>query len=313
MPERQGTPAAQALPFGARLQDAVAEHGPILAGIDPHAALLEAWGLPDSPEGLRRFSLTALDAVAGQVCGIKPQSAFFERHGSAGVAVLEELLAQAKEREVLTVLDVKRGDIGSTMEAYAQAHLRPGAAGEADAITVSPYLGTRSLEPAVQLALEHGKGLFVLALTSNPGAPQVQHAHTAADRTIGQEVARHAAEADPGAPGRWSSIGLVVGATVGTAYRDLGLEQEAPRAPLLAPGFGAQGAGPAQLDEVFGQAAERVLVSLSRGLLAAGPEPAQLAARAHSLRVQYSPPHVGHSADPGAEPGAETGGIPSSR
>jgi len=157
--------------FGTRLQQAVADRGPIVAGIDPHAALLEAWGLPDTPAGLAEFSRVGLEAVAGQVAAIKPQSAFFERHGSAGVAVLEELLAEARSASVLTILDVKRGDIGSTMAAYAQAHLRPGAPLEADAITVSPYLGAGSLDPAVELALDSGKGLFMLALTSNPDGP----------------------------------------------------------------------------------------------------------------------------------------------
>lgn len=275
------------IPFGQRLQQAVAEHGPIVAGIDPHASLLQDWGLPDTPAGLRTFSLRTLEAVAGQVAAIKPQSAFYERHGSAGVAVLEDLLAQARERGVLAVLDVKRGDIGSTMAAYAQAHLRPGAPGEADAITVSPYLGAGSLDPAVDLALEHGKGLFVLALTSNPGAGTVQHARTADGSALALEVARHAEAVGRGADGTWGSVGLVVGATVGQAYRELGLAEAAPSAPLLAPGFGAQGAGPAQVTEVFGIAAPRVLVSLSRGLLAAGPDPQELTNRAETLRKTY--------------------------
>src|SRR5699024_11097163 len=124
--------------------------------------------------------------------GAQAQSAFFERHGAAGVAVLEELLAEAREAGVLTILDVKRGDIGSTMGAYAQAHLLPGAPLEADAITVSPYLGAGSLDPAAALAAEHGKGLFLLALTSNPDGPQVQHARTARDTPVALEIARHA-------------------------------------------------------------------------------------------------------------------------
>lgn len=274
--------------FGARLQEAVASCGPLVAGIDPHSALLEAWSLPDTADGLRDFSLTALDAVAGEVAAIKPQSAFFERHGAAGVAVLEELLRKAREAGVLTILDVKRGDIGSTMAAYAEAHLLPGAPLEADAITVSPYLGAGSLDPAVRLAAAHGKGLFLLALTSNPDGPQVQHARTVRDTPVAAEIARHAEEVGGGADDRWSSVGLVVGATVGAAYRELGLEQAAPSAPLLAPGFGAQGAGPAELREVFGDNAGHVLVSLSRGLLAAGPDPAALRARAAQLRADYS-------------------------
>ncbi|MGP9537092.1 orotidine-5'-phosphate decarboxylase [Brachybacterium sp. AOP43-C2-M15] len=274
--------------FGARLQRAVAEHGPILAGIDPHASLLKDWGLEDSPAGLAEFSRAVLDAVAGEVAAIKPQSAFYERHGAAGVAVLEDLLGSARERGVLSILDVKRGDIGSTMGAYAEAHLRPGAPLEADAITVSPYLGTGSLEPAADLALEHGKGLFLLALTSNPGGDLVQHALTGTDTPVALEIARHAEKIGTSASGEWGSVGLVVGATVGDAYRRLGLDRAAPSVPLLAPGFGAQGAGPAQLTEVFGDSAGQVLVSLSRGLLSAGPDRERLRGRAEELRLQYS-------------------------
>lgn len=274
--------------FGERLRRAVDAHGPVVAGVDPHAALLQAWSLPDTPEGLREFSRTTLAAVTGTVAAIKPQSAFFERHGSAGVAVLEELLGLAREAGVLTILDVKRGDIGSTMEAYAQTHLLPGAPLEADAITVSPYLGTGSLDPAAQLAAQHGKGLFLLALTSNPDGPQVQHARTTGDTPVALEIARHAERIGNAAPGEWSSIGLVVGATVGAAYRELGLDRAAPSVPLLAPGFGAQGAGPEQLAEVFGESAGHVLVSLSRGLLSAGPDEASLRSRAEELRAAYT-------------------------
>ena len=273
--------------FGERLRRAVAAHGPVVAGIDPHASLLEEWSLPDTPEGLREFSRRALRAVAGSVAAIKPQSAFFERHGSAGVAVLEELLAAAREEGVLTILDVKRGDIGSTMRAYAQAHLLPGAPLEADAITVSPYLGAGSLAPAEELAAAHGKGLFLLALTSNPDGPQVQHALTADDTPVALEIARHAEQIGGAREGEWSSVGLVVGATVGDAYRRLGLDLAAPSVPLLAPGFGAQGAGPGQLAEVFGENAGHVLVSLSRGLLSAGPDEVALKERAEELHAEY--------------------------
>lgn len=274
--------------FGTRLQQATADHGPLVAGVDPSPALLEAWGLPDSPEGLAEFSRVTLEAVTGQVVALKPQSAFFERHGSAGVAVLEQLLAAAREAGVLTILDVKRGDIGSTMAAYAQAHLRPGAPLEADAITVSPYLGPGSLTPAVDLALESGKGLFVLALTSNPDGSRVQHARASQGGTVALAVARHAEEAGRGTRNAWGSVGLVVGATVGDAFDRLGLADATVSAPILAPGFGAQGAGPAQLRTVFGESAGRTLISLSRGLLSAGPDPQQLRARTTALRTEYS-------------------------
>ena len=274
--------------FGARLQAAVAEHGPLLAGVDPHAGLLAQWELPDSPAGLATFSRAVLDAVDGQVAAIKPQSAFYERHGSRGLAVLEELLAGARERGILTILDVKRGDIGSTMGAYAEAYLRPGAPLEADAITASPYLGAGSLGPAVDLALEHGKGVFLLALTSNPEGQGVQHATAADGTSVALGVARHAEERGGGDGTVWGSVGLVVGATVGDAYRRLGLDAAAPSVPLLAPGFGAQGAGTAELTDVFGESAGHVLVSVSRGLLASGPSVEDLRVRAKDLQADYS-------------------------
>ena len=162
--------------FGARLADAMEDHGPLCVGIDPHPSLLEAWGLADSAAGLRDFALRTVDAVGGRVGAVKPQSAFFERHGSAGIAVLEETLAALRDVGTLSVLDVKRGDIGSTMAGYAQAYLSDGAPLAADSITVSPYLGYGSLSPALDLAEASGRGVFVLALTSNPEGAAVQHA-----------------------------------------------------------------------------------------------------------------------------------------
>ena len=162
--------------FGARLADAMEDHGPLCVGIDPHPSLLEAWGLADSAAGLRDFALRTVDAVGGRVGAVKPQSAFFERHGSAGIAVLEETLAALRDVGTLSVLDVKRGDIGSTMAGYAQAYLSDGAPLAADSITVSPYLGYGSLNPALDLAEASGRGVFVLALTSNPEGAAVQHA-----------------------------------------------------------------------------------------------------------------------------------------
>jgi orotidine-5'-phosphate decarboxylase len=307
--------SAQSPAFGERLRAAVAARGPLVVGVDPHASLLAQWGLADDAEGLRAFSRTVLESCADHACALKPQSAFFERHGARGIAVLEELLAAARERGVLTILDVKRGDIGSTMGGYADAYLRPGAPLEADAITVSPYLGFGSLAPALELAEQHGKGVFVLALTSNPDGPEVQHARraqgpaadgvdaggsAAAAGASAASVARTMAEqartanlAEIAAAGldpeqAWGSTGLVIGATVGDALRDLGIDVPATRAPVLAPGFGAQGAGPEDRTAVFGDAAGRVLVSLSRGVLSAGPEAQSLRRRAEELAAAYA-------------------------
>jgi orotidine-5'-phosphate decarboxylase len=267
-------------PFGARLDAAMSAHGPLCVGIDPHAALLDAWGLPDDAAGLRRFALTVLEAVGGRVAAVKPQSAFFERHGAAGVAVLEEVVAAGRDTGTLVVVDAKRGDIGSTMGAYADAYLRDGSPLAGDALTVSPYLGFGSLAPAVEAAHATGRGLFVLALTSNPEGPAVQHARDAEGVAVADRVAREAAVANAAelaaTGGALGSVGLVVGATVGDAAERLGVDLAAVRGPLLAPGVGAQGAGPAELAAVFGAARPAVLASSSRGVLAAGPSVAGL-------------------------------------
>src|SRR5690606_1075091 len=149
---RRGPGGAMTEPFGTRLAAATAEHGPLCVGIDPHPRLLAAWGLPDDARGLREFALRVVEVLGGRVAAPKPQSALFERHGSAGVAVLEDVLAACRGTGTLSVLDVKRGDIGSTMAGYAEAYLADGAPLAADAVTLSPYLGLGSLAPAIELA-----------------------------------------------------------------------------------------------------------------------------------------------------------------
>ena len=153
-------------PFGSRLRAARVARGPLCLGLDPHPALLHAWGLRDDVAGLEVFSRTVTDALADRVSLLKPQMAFFERHGSRGLAVLEQVVVEARAAGTLVVLDGKRGDIGSTMQAYAEAYLDPRSALAADALTVSPFLGFESLRPALQMAADHQGGVFVLALTS---------------------------------------------------------------------------------------------------------------------------------------------------
>ena len=272
--------------FGARLRVAMDEVGPICAGIDPHPALLAHWGLDETLQGLETFAMTCVEAFAGTVAVVKPQSAFFERFGSAGVAVLERTLTALRELGTLSLLDVKRGDIGSTMAAYAQAYLSQDSPLRADAITVSPFLGFESLRPALDLARASGRGLFVLALTSNPEGAQVQHAvrdgRTVAAGIVEAVTHQNAPERRAGVLG---SVGMVVGATVGDAVRRLGLDLAAANAPLLAPGVGAQGATTDDLRTVFGAALGNVLASSSREILGAGPERAALKAAAqHTAR-----------------------------
>lgn len=260
-------------PFGVRLRAAMDDLGPFCAGIDPHPDLMREWGLEPGPAGLRTFAMTCVEAFAGRVAVVKPQSAFFEAHGSAGVAVLEQVLAGFRGTGTLTLLDVKRGDIGSTMAAYAQAYLGDGSPLAADAMTANPYLGFEALRPALERAEATGRGVFVLALTSNPEGRQVQHAGGRRASVAGSVVAGVAAEnAGAAMAGAMGNVGLVVGATVGNAVRDLALDLAGANAPLLAPGFGAQGAAVEDLRLVFGPALGTVLPASSRDILAHGPE-----------------------------------------
>jgi orotidine-5'-phosphate decarboxylase len=259
--------------FGTRLRAATDAKGPLCVGIDPHAALLARWGLSDDVAGLERFSFTVVEALADRVAVFKPQSAFFERFGSRGIAILESIIRQSREAGVLVLLDVKRGDIGSTMAAYASAYLDPDSSLCADAITVSPFLGVGSLRPAFDMAAEHGGGVFVLALTSNPEGPEVQHARTAAGRTVAQSVIDEISQLNRGAE-PLGSFGLVVGATVGVTGHDL----SGVGGPMLAPGLGAQGGTPDDLRRVFSGNVSAVLPSYSREVLKHGPDTAALRA-----------------------------------
>ncbi|WP_262700964.1 MULTISPECIES: orotidine-5'-phosphate decarboxylase [Streptomyces] len=271
-------------PFGTRLRAAMDARGPLCVGIDPHASLLADWGLGDDVAGLERFTRTVVDALAGRVAVLKPQSAFFERFGSRGIAVLERAVADARAAGALVLMDAKRGDIGSTMAAYASAYLDPAGPLFSDAVTVSPYLGFGSLRPALDAARAAGAGVFALALTSNPEGAEVQHAVRPDGTTVAASVltalkAENAAEA---AEGRLGSYGAVVGATLGGTAHRLGADL-AIGGPLLAPGIGAQGATPADLPSVFGAAVRNVLPSVSRGVLRHGPDAASLVAAASRM------------------------------
>jgi orotidine-5'-phosphate decarboxylase len=261
---------APVVPFGTRLRAAMDSRGPLCVGIDPHAALLESWGLGDDVAGLERFSRTVVEALAGAVAVLKPQSAFYERFGSRGIAVLEQSVADARALGALVLMDAKRGDIGSTMQAYADAFLSPGSPLFSDAVTVSPFLGFGSLRPAFDAARASGAGVFALALTSNPEGHEVQHAVGEDGLTVAQSVLRRlAAENADAEP--LGSFGAVVGATLRSIDADLDIN-----GPLLAPGVGAQGGSPADIPKLFGPAAVNVLPSVSRDVLKHGPSVAAL-------------------------------------
>lgn len=257
--------------FGERVRAAMTSHGPLCVGIDPHAALLAAWGLGVDAAGVREFGLRTVEAAAGRAGIVKPQVSFFERFGSAGFAALEDVLSAARAAGLVVIADAKRGDIGSTMDAYAAAWLTPGSPLEADALTVNPFLGVGALDGAFDLAATHGKGLFVLAATSNPEAEVLQRSVSETGRAVSADIISvvSARNAEHAAAGEWGSFGFVIGATVD--WTDAGIAAFTPTAPILAPGFGAQGADPSDLHRRFGSMSAAVIASESRSILSAGP------------------------------------------
>lgn len=293
-------------PFGRRLADAVAARGPLCVGIDPHAELLLAWGGGNDLDGLRRFTDAVVEALAGTVAVLKPQLAFYERFGSPGIAVLEDAVAAIRAAGALVLLDAKRGDIGSTMAAYAD-YLSAEHPMQVDAMTVSPYLGPESLAPAVSTAKRIGGGLFVLARTSNPDAGTFQHAAVAdgaRERSVAQLVVdtvrgwntpdriwgdpMPSMESVLDGKGSWGpttgSFGVVVGATL----RELDVDLDGLGGPILAPGLGAQGGSVADLRRLFGT--DRAVVpTVSRDVLSAGPDVGALRAAADRWAAELVP------------------------
>lgn len=254
--------------FGERLRAAFDTGGHLCVGIDPHAFLLKEWNLLDDAAGLREFGLRVVDAASTRAAIVKPQVAFFERHGSAGFAALEEVLGAARAAGLLVIADAKRGDIGSTFDGYAEAWLAPGSPLEADALTVSPYLGIGSMDGPRAFAAQHGKGLFVLAATSNPEALTLQTARLANGSTVAAGIVEEVSKWNSADTGL-GSTGLVLGATLDLS--DFGIA-DLGNTPVLAPGFGHQGAHIGELRSLYGAAANNVLVSASRSILAAGPD-----------------------------------------
>ena len=322
--------------FGGRLDRVFAGHGHLCVGIDPHVYLLREWGLSESAAGAREFGLRVVDAAAGSAGVVKPQVAFFERFGSAGFAALEDVIRAARGAGLLVIADAKRGDIGSSVDAYGAAWLEPGSPLECDALTVSPYLGVGALESVFRLAESAGKGVFVLAATSNPEAAALQRDGVAArvlDEVRAWNAARAAERALDGVPSTSSgtdagsgtdnarntgaapaspetassrrppetskahettigSIGVVLGATLDLA--DFGIATTepdgAPCTPVLAPGFGSQGAAVESVRDIYGSLARAAIVSESRSILIAGPDELGrvISRRARDVREAYA-------------------------
>jgi len=278
--------------FGERLARACDRYGRLCVGIDPHDESLDDWGLPHDVAGLERFARGLVEALAGQVGVFKPQSAFFEAYGPDGLVVLRRVLADIAEAGALSLLDVKRGDIGSTMAAYARAYLSDDGPLRADAITASPYAGFGALAPAIETAAATGRGVFVLARTSNPDGKTVQAARDAGGGTVAQAIIDAAGRANA------ALGGPVVGVVVGATHADLGVDLSGFGGWVLAPGLGAQGGRPEDLVRLFGDALPRVLPSASREVARAGADRTLLGSRVAALRVACAAPAPHHHPGP---------------
>jgi orotidine-5'-phosphate decarboxylase len=245
--------------------------GPLVWGLDPSGQLLDQWGLGDTPDGLDRFADICLEAAVDAVGIVKPQSAFYERHGWRGFQTLQRLVADARAAGLLVILDAKRGDVGTTNDAYAEAFLGADAPLAADALTVNPYLGFAAMGSFITRAHEAGSCLIVVTRSSNPEGRRIQSAVND-DGTVEVGLLKEIGEVNARlAPGEIGPIGAVIGPTHMTPALDLA----APNALYLAPGLGAQGATPDDIAEVFAACRDRVMPSASRALLP-GPDLGQL-------------------------------------
>ena len=271
--------------FASRFAAARAARGPLVWGLDPSGKLLEDWGLGDTPEGLDRFADLVLPVAAESVGLVKPQAAFYERHGWRGLRTLARLTGQARAAGLLVILDVKRGDVGSTNDAYADAYLGQDAPLAADAITVHPYLGLGAMGAFVSRAHEAGRGLLVVTRSSNPEGRPIQAARSPAgggtvEETLLRDIGQLNATLAPGGIGP-------VGAVVAPATQLPALPLASMNGLFLAPGVGAQGYTPRDVAETFAACPDRVMPSASRSLLAAGPDPARLRDTVADLAARF--------------------------
>jgi orotidine-5'-phosphate decarboxylase len=258
--------------------------GPLVWGLDPAGDVLDRWGLGDTPDGLDRFVDVVVEAAVGTVGLVKPQAAFYERHGWRGMRSLSRLIKDVRAAGLLAILDAKRGDVGSTNEAYAEAYLGPGAPIEVDALTVHPYLGIGAMDAFVTRAAESSGCLLVVTRSSNPEGRSVQAAVSADLNSVEQALLHEIGQLNAQlAPGEIGPIGAVIGPT----HVEPKLDLVAANALFLAPGVGYQGATPEDVATVFAACPNRVMPSASRSLLEHGPNVARLRADAARLADHF--------------------------
>jgi orotidine-5'-phosphate decarboxylase len=270
--------------FASRFAAVRSDLGPLVWGLDPSGSLLDAWGLGDTADGLDVFVDIVIEAAIGTVGLVKPQSAFYERHGWRGIRTLGRLVAEARSNGLLVILDAKRGDVGTTNDAYAQTYLGPGAPLEVDAVTVHPYLGMDAMTTFVSRAHESGSCLLVVTRSSNPDGRAIQTALDACGRSVEQVLLGEIGKLNATlAPGEIGPIGAVVGPT----HLEPDLDLAATNGLFLAPGIGAQEATPEDVARVFASCLDRVMPSASRMLLADGPDLRRLRDRGADLAAEF--------------------------
>jgi orotidine-5'-phosphate decarboxylase len=273
----EAAPRVASATFGDRLAEAVErKHSQLVVGLDPVIDLLPVelagdahLGRAQAAEAFSRFCRGIIDAVSVYAVAVKPQLAFFEALGSDGMRAFEDVCAYARSAGLIVIADAKRGDIGSTSRAYATAYLEPrdGQPPLADAMTASPYLGRDSVEPLLAACRREGAGIFCLVKTSNEGVADIQDLALSDGSPLWQHVARLVAEWGEDLVGErgLSSVGAVVGATHPRAIGEA--RKLIPRAVLLLPGVGAQGASPADVARAFTSGPASALVAASRSVL----------------------------------------------
>ncbi|MEJ4112457.1 orotidine-5'-phosphate decarboxylase [Corynebacterium kroppenstedtii] len=304
--------------FGDRLAAAGVQRSRLCVGIDPHPGLLTRWGLPVTVDGLEQFTMRCVEVFGPSVALVKPQVAFFEAFGSRGFAVLEKAITALRESGALVLADAKRGDIGSTMAAYADAWLADSSPLRCDAVTVTPYTGFGSLEPVLRLARQQGQGVYVLAATSNPEATVVQSAGVSAtdreydersrcqdhcgsqdvgsDLSVSQHIVNECAARNvaviEGTDARFGYVGVVVGATLGRGAGKVENSRKAPdlsslRGPVLLPGVGAQGATADDVRCLTTHIEPLAFPNISRSILQCGPDMGSLHKAVEANALDY--------------------------
>ena len=279
---------AQRSDFGLRLSNAMAKYGPLCVGIDPHRQLLIDWGYNVDAQGAELFAMRMLQAANGRAAAVKFQAPMFERFGSKGFEALERVLYAARQMGVITIVDCLHGGLSTTISAIADAYFKPGAPLLADAITLLPYYGARSLNGLVNDALANGRGVFVASLTSNPEGLSLQTAIRQhgdyVGRTVAYGIAASAQKHNEGIKGM-GSVGLIIGATIGQWVNDSGMDFSTFTGPILSPGYGWQGADAKDLKTVFKGAHGNVLVTVSRFIASHGPDISSLIQATESIAL----------------------------